>query len=134
MKSPGGLFIVVAALLLFGGVLHAQQQQDPAETLREQIRNLEVIDNDPATQPAVRELNRSFLATRREQLQALLRKRIDSLREYLTTVKGVLTTEEIERTERSISQLEKELESLKNSGKTPPLAAATVRVVPVWTP
>ena len=112
-----GLLTIVLVLFVFGATLHAQQPpSESVETLKEQIRNLELIDRDPRTTPEVRKLNQSFLMERQNQLQVLLQKRIDSLRAYLANVKGILTMEESQKVERTINDLESSLADVKKNG------------------
>lgn len=111
MKTLCLIVAIVALLFVFGATFPAQQaQSESVETLKEQIQNLESIERDPNTPPEVRKMNQSFLTERRKQLQELSRKQIDSLRTYLTNVKGTLSADESQKVERAISDLEKNLE------------------------
>lgn len=125
MKTLCKLLVIVAAVFVLGATVHAQRtSSESVETLKEQIRNFESIDRDPNTSPEVKKLNQTFLAERRSQLRGMLQTRIDSVRAYLSSVKGVLTPEELQQVERTIGDLERDLADLKKTSPGQQFATA----------
>lgn len=114
MNTPRALlFIIILVLLSSGSSVCAQQSQDTSVAqLKEQIKILEATDRDARTLSEVRELNRTFLKQRRIQLQALLQKRSDALREYLATVGPSLNADEKQLVEDSIRQADEDVHAL----------------------
>jgi hypothetical protein len=83
-----------------------QQQGESVEQLKEQIKQMESVDRDRAIPDEVKNLNRKFLNSRRQQLQDLLTKRLVALRAYQSKMDSALTTEEKKLIGSSIQQLE----------------------------
>lgn len=114
MNRIRDLLLISGFLLLAGLAVRAQQPQDAtARQLREQIQRLEAVDRDPTTASEVRELNRTFLRERRIRLRALLRKNLDALRGYLSTVDLSLKTDEKQIVQNRILQTENDLKGLE---------------------
>jgi hypothetical protein len=69
------------------------QQPSAAEInrLRDQIRELEKVACDPSLTPVAREMNRKYLARRRNQLNTLLSQEIAGLRGYESRLGFLLT-------------------------------------------
>jgi hypothetical protein len=86
-----------------------QRPEDNVEQLREEIARLEEADKNPELSAEVRALNREFLAARKRQLNATVSKRISDLRQYLTTMEGVLKPEERRIVETTIQSLSTQL-------------------------
>jgi len=103
--------IVVLVLNLIAPMTISAQQQPGAniDQLREQIAKLEKIDVDSETSAEVKEINRTFLSERRAELNALMRRKISALRQYLSTAGDALREDERRGVEKSIRALLKEL-------------------------
>jgi hypothetical protein len=86
--------------------------------LKETIAKLEAVERDPAAPIEVKELNRGFLQKRRQQLNDLLQKRSNALRQYLTDMKSSLSPEEIGQVELKIQEFEKEQANLAVAPQT----------------
>ena len=110
MSRLSALFLIWALVVLPICSTHAQQQGDSISDLKEQIKRMEAINNDPATPTDVKNLNLEFLKTRRIQLHDLLIKNIDALRKYQSNLGASLSAEESKLVENSIQNLEKTLQ------------------------
>lgn len=127
------LICVSVFAVLLSQVAHSQQPLS-TDQLREQIGKLTAINSDPATPPEVKNINRGFLEDRRQQLLALLRRKLDALHTYRTSVEGILSASEQQVLSKSISDVEDEINELGGNitPETPPLAArAPVGTAPV---
>lgn len=116
MKIRNLICACVVAILLSQAAL--SQQPVSVDQLREQIEKLTAINNDPATSAEVRKINLGFLEERRKQLVDLLRRKLDALKTYQTTVKGILSPAEEQVLAKSISDAENEITDL--GGKLEP--------------
>jgi hypothetical protein len=94
------------------------QQPDSINQLKEQIKQMEAVDRDPATPADVKSLNRDFLKTRRAQLHDLLVKNLDALRKYQANLGSSLTPEETKVVESSIQDLEQALQEEKQASSS----------------
>lgn len=101
------LFAILAPLLTV-----AQQRPDHLSELKEQIAKLEEVNNNPDTPPDVRDLNQTFLASRKNELRELLMRKRDALRAYASASGAILKPEEIRKVEDMIRGLEAELKKL----------------------
>jgi hypothetical protein len=110
--------VLINALAPLSAVLAQQSGTPSGEPLREQIARLESIERDPDTSSEVRDLNRSFLLSRRAQLRAELKKRVGALVSYLSTSASLLSEAEAKTVRVSIESLTAELQSL--DGDAPP--------------
>lgn len=108
MKIIAQTLVVVLALNLLAPISGVAQQQagENIAALREQIAKLEKIEADLGTSPDVKDINRNFLFARRGELNALMRKKISALRQYLSTAAEALTEDERQVVEKSIRELE----------------------------
>src|SRR6476620_4797037 len=84
------------AILCIAGVFSptwalAQEPSPSIQSLRQQIALMEKIDSDPSTTNEVRNINRTLLAARRNQLSSLLAKEIDALLKYQGTIGSSLS-------------------------------------------
>lgn len=110
MRLIAQVLVVILVLNLLAPISGvAQQSGKNIAQLREQIAKLEKIDADLETSPEVKDINRNFLSERRTELNALMRKRISALRQYLSTAGGALRPEERQVVEKSIRALAEEL-------------------------
>lgn len=100
------------------------QQAYSISQLKEQIKNLLLVENNPNTPAEVRNLNRTFLAERRAELRALIQKRLVALRKYRTDAQTNLSEGDLRVLDNSIAELESDLQSLGETVKQP---AATSR-------
>lgn len=125
MKIRNLICVGVVALLLSQAAL--SQQNVSVDQLRAQIEKLTAINNDPATSPEVRKINLEFLEQRRKQLLDLLKRKLEALKTYQTTVQGILSTAEQQVLAKSISDAENEIAALggKLEPETPQVAATT---------
>src|ERR1044072_3545200 len=104
------LTVILAIQLIVPSRCFTQQRpEDNVEQLREEIARLEEADKNPELSAEVRALNREFLAARKRQLNATVSKRISDLRQYLTTMEGVLKPEERRIVETTIQNLSTQL-------------------------
>lgn len=106
------LAVLMNALAPLPAALAQQSGAPAADPLRDQIARLESVERDPSTSPEVRELNRSFLRARREQLRAELKKRIGALVGYLSSSGPLLRGDEVKSVRASIESLRAELQAL----------------------
>ena len=93
----------------------AQQRPDSISQLKEQIARLETIDKDKDTTGEVRSLNRGFLNERRAQLVVILKKRIEALRKYKSTVQASLSATENQTLEGLIQDLDADIKSTESA-------------------
>jgi hypothetical protein len=108
MSRLGVLFFICA--LAFMPTCPAwAQQPDSINQLKEQIKQMEAVDRDPAIPADTKGLNRDFLKTRRTQLHDLLVKNLEALQKYQANLSSSLTAEESKVVERSIQELEQAL-------------------------
>lgn len=89
------------------------QQAVSIKQIKEQIAVMEETDRKAEMSPDVRRLNAEFLRGRRAQLQALLTTRVNALRNYYFTIGKSLSAEEKQAVEKSIRDLEEELQQLE---------------------
>lgn len=133
MSRLSALFLIFALVFLPICSTRAQQQGASIAELREQIKRMEAVNNDPATPIDVKNLNLEFLKTRRSQLHDLLVKNISALRKYQLNVGSSLSAEETKLLENSIQNLEKTLQeqedglSLSGSASSVPVADTSSR-------
>lgn len=112
------------SLLLAAGLCLGRQTAPTASDLKEQILTLEAVDRDPATDPEVRAMNRRLLNDRRSQLQTLMKKRADALRNYLASVKTAITPEEQKAIEGNIRELDLDIQRLERDVNEPAAPAS----------
>jgi hypothetical protein len=99
-------------------VARAQETSNKSiSQLREEIRKLEAVANDPSATAEVKELNQTFITGRRESLRSLLRLRIDALQKYGAAVKDTLTPGERDVLVSSLRDLENLLTALGGDGR-----------------
>lgn len=138
----------VLATLCIAGVLTPMlvRAQEPSNRsisqLREEIRKLEAIADDPSTSGEVKELNQAFLTERRESLCNLLRLRIDALQKYSLAVKDTLTPRERDALVASLRDLESLLNTLGDDrrnassyaadGVRPSAEVASLKTIPAY--
>lgn len=127
MKPQNLLSALLLAFFLCQSV-HPQESLT-IDQLREQIATLTAVTRDPATSDEVRNLNRGFLETRRQQLVGLLQKKLDALNTYKTSVEGILSSSEKEVISKSISDLEQEIRQLGGEA-SPAASAVALRATP----
>jgi hypothetical protein len=114
MSRLGVLFLICA--LAFMPTCPAwAQQPDSINQLKEQIKQMEAIDRDPATPADIKSLNRDFLKARRIKLHDLLLKNLEALRKYQSNFRSSLTAEESKVVEGSIQDLERALQEEKEA-------------------
>ena len=125
MRNPPRAFALLCTLsfLLPLTTLADERQSKSVAQLLEDLRKLEAVANDPATQPEIRELNRGFLSERRARLRQVVLVRIEALRRYRASVGDSLSSEEGRAIENSVSELVRLLEGLGEGGATPDAAA-----------
>ncbi|MCU1266576.1 MAG: hypothetical protein JWM21_2894 [Acidobacteria bacterium] len=114
MSRLGVLFFICA--LAFMPTYPAwAQQPDSINQLKEQIKQMEAIDRDPAIPADTKSLNRDFLKARRSQLHDLLVKNLEALRRYQSNLSSSLTVEESRVVEDSIHDFEQALQEEKEA-------------------
>jgi hypothetical protein len=89
------------------------QQVASISNLEEEIKTLEAVERYDTSSDEVKQLNHQFLVTRRSQLRALLRRRIDSLRKYQSGTGAVLKSDENDAINKAIGGLEQKLSALE---------------------
>lgn len=92
----------------------AQQREESIARLKEIISAMEAVEKSDGTPERVKEVNESFLRVRRAQLQDALRREIEGLRNYASTLKSSLNVEDQQSVENSIRELESELRQLES--------------------
>ena len=112
MRSFRLIVITTLIVLLSMNVLAQQTEELSVAQLKSQIQELLKIERDGTASTEIRQLNSIFLKKRRVQLQATLRKNLEGLRNYLSTVGPTLTSEEKLIVQNTIDGVEKELQSL----------------------
>jgi len=100
------LFLSVSVVWLLVCVGWGQQPAETIKSLKEQLQQLEKIENDPATPAEVRNINRQFMEERNRRLRSLLQTRILALRKYQSSVALVLNADEKRTLESAIKELE----------------------------
>ncbi|HUS12709.1 MAG TPA: hypothetical protein VMZ30_19725, partial [Pyrinomonadaceae bacterium] len=107
------LAVLISASLLFP-VASAFAQQSETDQLKATIQRLEEIERDSTTPAEVKQLNHGFLVMRRQQLQALLQKRLKDLQSYQSKIGASLSKEENAVLDFSIRNLTQELNNLRS--------------------
>src|SRR2546422_10066020 len=100
-------------LMMYSGLA---QQVASIDQLKQQIREMEVIDSNSSTSPAVKTKNRKFLNDRRLQLRAALAREIANLQKYDAEMTS-LTPEERKDISATIELLTRDLAELKSEMK-----------------
>src|SRR6266550_2340594 len=107
--SKLGVLLIICALAFMPTCPAWAQQPDSISQLKEQIRQMEAVEHDPAIPSDMKSLNRDFLKARRTQLHDLLVKNLEALRKYQSNLSSSLTAEENKVVESSIQELERAL-------------------------
>jgi hypothetical protein len=126
LSRLSALFLICALLFLPICSTQAQQQSGSIAELQEQIKQMEAINNDPATTQEVKNLNLEFLKTRRKQLHDLIVKNINALRQYQANLGSSLNAAESKLLENSIQNLEKILQEQEEGVPLSGLASTDV--------
>ncbi|MCA1633614.1 MAG: hypothetical protein LC802_07830 [Acidobacteria bacterium] len=133
MRNPSralALLCTLSFLLLPLTTLADERQSKSVAQLLEDLRKLEAVASDPATQPEVRELNRGFLSEMRARLRQVALVRIEALRKYRASVGDSLSPEEGRAIENSVGELVYLLEGLGEGGATPAAAQSASPTAP----
>lgn len=124
MRSYRLLVITTLIVLLSVNVLAQQAEEPSVAQLKAQIQELLKIERDGTASAEIRQLNSIFLKSRRIQLEALLKKNLDGLRSYLSTVGPSLTPEEKLIVQNTIASVEKDLQSLADTAASSSVVAS----------
>lgn len=112
MRSFCTVLLTITLLVAPAASVLGQTSEPSVVQLKDEIKRLVAVDHDETTTAEVRVVNQIFIKKRRAQLRALLEKNIDGLKRYLSTVEASLTTEEKLIVQNTITQSEKDLQSL----------------------
>jgi len=115
------VLFLLTAITALGPINIVFAQQESIKQLKEQIASMEEIEKRSDVTPEVKQVNAQFLRERRNKLRAMLQGRIDALREYRTTIGSGLSAEEVSVIEKSVQDLESELQQLNGSVNTSPV-------------
>lgn len=128
-----GVAITAAACLLLSCInVRGQQQAELSlNQIREQVRQLALVDADPSIPAEVKVLNHQFLEQRRAQLKVELNKRIGALQNYLSKVGPALSADEIRLVQNSIRELEDELRATPGRAQAAAVADSSPSVAAV---
>src|SRR5258705_7418241 len=102
--------LLISSLISLAPIRSAYAQQETSiKQLKEQIELMMEIQGRADTTSEIKQINGEFLKERRNHLRALLKGRIEVLREYLATIGKSLTSEETRLIEISLRNLQAEL-------------------------
>src|SRR6266567_3614474 len=118
MKTLVRPIVLVSALVIQFTLVGYAQGPASVDELRQQIQRLITINNDPNTDPDVRNINRGFLEQRRKQLVASLQKKLTTLQNYQAKVRDVLTNDEKQVLAQAAHDLESEIAALERTNPT----------------
>src|SRR5207302_965148 len=118
MKTLVRPVVFVSALVIQFTLVAYAQGPPSIDELRQHLQRLATINNDPNTDPEVRNINRGFLEQRRKQLVALLREKLTTLQNYQAKVRDVLTDDEKQVLAQAAHDLESEIAALERTNLT----------------
>lgn len=132
------VYRLIAAVILsciIGGhlVARAQEGENSLSQLREQLAKLEAVDRGGELPESIRSINRDLIARRSARLRVVLEQRINALVKYRSDVASMISPAESQVIERSIREMETELQALGGQTSSHTDAEAANYEAPVTT-